>query len=226
MRITEGIDGVRLAVGFLHPDGRAPRDERSAPPRDVRRPMGGVRRRTRRRVPVAGCHLGGRDRRRRIPDNGSLRSVTAESSMSRSQLRWVSIVISGSSPTTRRCRAWSRPGPACVRWRRSTSAATSTGEGSRHERDRRARRTASPSSRSIGPSAAMRSTARPRLSLPTRSARSTADDAHDVAVLTGANGTFCAGADLKAIGDERRESRSGARATVRWDRLAWRSANP
>jgi enoyl-CoA hydratase len=28
-----------------------------------------------------------------------------------------------------------------------------------------------------------------------------ADDAHDVAVLTGAGGTFCAGADLKAIGD-------------------------
>ncbi len=28
-----------------------------------------------------------------------------------------------------------------------------------------------------------------------------ADSAHDVAVLTGANGTFCAGADLKAIGD-------------------------
>jgi enoyl-CoA hydratase/carnithine racemase len=30
-----------------------------------------------------------------------------------------------------------------------------------------------------------------------------ADDAHDVAVLTGSNGTFCAGADLKAIGDDR-----------------------
>ena len=30
-----------------------------------------------------------------------------------------------------------------------------------------------------------------------------ADDAHDVAVLTGAGGTFCAGADLKAIGDDR-----------------------
>src|SRR5205823_1224374 len=29
-----------------------------------------------------------------------------------------------------------------------------------------------------------------------------ADDAHDVAVLTGAGGTFCAGADLKAIGND------------------------
>ncbi len=29
-----------------------------------------------------------------------------------------------------------------------------------------------------------------------------ADDAHDVAVLTGAGGTFCAGADLKAIGGD------------------------
>jgi enoyl-CoA hydratase len=29
-----------------------------------------------------------------------------------------------------------------------------------------------------------------------------ADDAHDVAVLTGAGGTFCAGADLKAIGHD------------------------
>jgi enoyl-CoA hydratase/carnithine racemase len=29
-----------------------------------------------------------------------------------------------------------------------------------------------------------------------------ADDDHDVAVLTGAGGTFCAGADLKAIGDD------------------------
>jgi enoyl-CoA hydratase len=29
-----------------------------------------------------------------------------------------------------------------------------------------------------------------------------ADDAHDVAVLTGADGTFCAGADLKAIGND------------------------
>jgi enoyl-CoA hydratase len=28
-----------------------------------------------------------------------------------------------------------------------------------------------------------------------------ADDAHNVAVLTGAHGTFCAGADLKAVGD-------------------------
>src|SRR3954467_10878 len=30
-----------------------------------------------------------------------------------------------------------------------------------------------------------------------------ADDAHDVAVLTGAGRTFCAGADLKAISDGR-----------------------
>ncbi|HEV7524558.1 MAG TPA: crotonase/enoyl-CoA hydratase family protein [Acidimicrobiia bacterium] len=30
-----------------------------------------------------------------------------------------------------------------------------------------------------------------------------ADEDHDVAVLTGAGGTFCAGADLKAIGEER-----------------------
>jgi enoyl-CoA hydratase len=30
-----------------------------------------------------------------------------------------------------------------------------------------------------------------------------ADDDHDVAVLTGANGNFCAGADLKAIGEDR-----------------------
>ena len=30
-----------------------------------------------------------------------------------------------------------------------------------------------------------------------------ADAEHDVAVLTGSNGTFCAGADLKAIGDNR-----------------------
>jgi enoyl-CoA hydratase len=29
-----------------------------------------------------------------------------------------------------------------------------------------------------------------------------ADDTHDVAVLTGGSGTFCAGADLKAIGDD------------------------
>ena len=44
----ERTDGVRLAIRLLHPHGGTPGDERSAPDSDVRRALGGVRRRTRR----------------------------------------------------------------------------------------------------------------------------------------------------------------------------------
>ena len=50
---------------------------------------------------------------------------------------------------------------------------------------------------------ATRSTGRPRRCSPTRSAPSTPTTTRSVAILTGAGGTFCAGADLKAVGDGR-----------------------
>ena len=59
------------------------------------------------------------------------------------------------------------------------------------------------SSRSTGPRSATRWTARPPPRSPTRSAPSTRTTALAVAVLTGAGGTFCAGADLKAIARRR-----------------------
>ena len=46
-----------------------------------------------------------------------------------------------------------------------------------------------------------------------------ADDTLAVAVLTGAGGTFCAGADLKAFGTER-ATRCTTTATARWARPA------
>ena len=74
------------------------------------------------------------------------------------------------------------------------------------------------SSPSTGPRCATRSTGRPPRCSPTRSARSTRTTTASVAVLTGAGGTFCAGADLKA--HRRRSGQRGARATatVRWAR--------
>ena len=53
------------------------------------------------------------------------------------------------------------------------------------------------------PTPATRWTARPRRPWLRRSARSTPTTAQQVAVLYGDGGTFCAGADLKAIGTER-----------------------
>ena len=46
------------------------------------------------------------------------------------------------------------------------------------------------------------------------------DDDRAVAVLTGAGGTFCAGADLKAIADGRGNAVPRATATDRWARPA------
>ena len=57
----------------------------------------------------------------------------------------------------------------------------------------------SPSSPSTDPTSATPSTARRPPRWPTRSAASTATTTLSVAVLTGAGGTFCAGADLKAV---------------------------
>ena len=47
-----------------------------------------------------------------------------------------------------------------------------------------------------------------------------ADDGARGAVLTGAGGTFCAGADLKAVADGPRQPRRPRTATVRWARPA------
>ena len=53
-----------------------------------------------------------------------------------------------------------------------------------------------------------------------------ADDGLAVAVLTGAGGTFCAGADLKALRNPDRANRLAATATGRWDRPGCCSASP
>ena len=45
-----------------------------------------------------------------------------------------------------------------------------------------------------------------------------ADEDAAVAVLTGAGGHFCAGADLKAVGTERGNRVERGRATARWAR--------
>ena len=53
-----------------------------------------------------------------------------------------------------------------------------------------------------------------------------ADDSQFVAILTGANGTFCAGADLKAVGEGRgnavTEGGDGPIARMGWLRMSWR----
>ena len=54
--------------------------------------------------------------------------------------------------------------------------------------------------------------------LPTRFRAFDADDELAVAVLTGDGGTFCAGADLKAMADRRAGTASRSTATDRWAR--------
>ncbi len=61
--VVPGLVGVRRPIRQLHPDGRAQGLERSAPRGDVRRSLGGVRRRTGRDVPGAGHRDHRRDRR-------------------------------------------------------------------------------------------------------------------------------------------------------------------
>ena len=53
-----------------------------------------------------------------------------------------------------------------------------------------------------------------------------ADSHADVAVLTGAGGVFCAGADLKALADGERRAGSRRRAiSARWGRRGFNSAS-
>ena len=80
---------------------------------------------------------------------------------------------------------------------------------------RRARRTGHDRHASIAPRCATRSTGRPPRLLADAFHAFDKDDDHDVAVLTGAGGTFCAGADLKAISGGRGDP--GARRGRRTD---------
>ena len=83
----------------------------------------------------------------------------------------------------------------------------------------------SPPSSSTARTPATPSTARPRRRSPTPSAPSTPTTAPAVAVLYGDGGTFCAGADLKAIGTERGQPGRRRTATGRWGRPGCGSAS-
>ena len=104
---------VRRAGRPLHPDGGAARDERPAAARHGRGPMGELRRRIDRRCSghasaktideIIGAHPG-RARRRGVPRRRDQRRAR-----DRPRPR---PACSGSTRTTRRCRAWSRRAPA------------------------------------------------------------------------------------------------------------------
>ncbi len=180
VEIAPGLDGVRRAIRHLHPDGGAAArrndphltamfegrwEEFGAEPADAFRRASAPR--STRSSP-----------RTRV--DGSSRSATAASSTSRSRSRSVSTGISGSSRTTRRCRAWSRRERASARSRRSTNARTSTEDGIRPREDgagmnvdRRTRRSGHRGDDRPTRGAQRGRPRRPPPSSPTRSARST-----------------------------------------------------
>ena len=207
VEVVDGLDRVRLAIRPLHPDGGAARDERRragtrwskaagrssaanrptcSAPASTRR-----RRRDRRRASRAAGRRGVPRRRdqRRARDRCSASTATA---VVRAALH---VAVADGRVAHRH--PFGRD--------RSTSSRTSTRrEGAEHDTStRRARRTGHDRHDRPARACATRSTGRPRPRSPTRSAPSTPTTTHDVAILTGAGGTFCAGADLKAIGDGR-----------------------
>ena len=225
VEIVDGLVEYDATVRPLHPDGGAARRRTIRTlARDGRRAVGGVRRRAARRRSAPGSRRRSTRSSTRTPGSGSSRSATAASSTSRSRSCSASTGSSGSSrgytslsrvvasrdrrpsvASAQRARASRRDDGSRMSDDRSTVASSTTGRSRSSTIDR-------PRGAQRGRPADRRAARRrvPRVRRRRRRSRSRSSPAPD--------GTFCAGADLKAVGDGRGNRGRPKTATDRWAR--------